>query len=974
MTTPTIADYLKYANLQMAAEAFLFNDDGTQKQNVKQALIDGNGHATYFTQTQAEAFVDPQTGWTVVDQLANSSTGFSGTLFRNNQTGELVLSFRSTEFIDDAIRDSAATNTLEVHDTGFAWGQISDMEDWYKSLKESGQIPAGSQLNVTGYSLGGHLATAFNLLHQNELNGGQVVTFNGAGVGQIKSGDTLQSALAYFNDLRQNPGHIKSALNFSLGGLADFYDTLQTNLVNHIWTAQDCLDRLADLRTTEFNDTQWPTFDAEAAPLKQALGDIVKLQDEAARIKPFVAGGTGPDANTSPKDVLATDILAETLDYRLAVNLAAQKSIGATILGDAFQIDQKKYGASLPGNQYDVVGIETTTPPWSAVSFSQLHYGTNVPLFIEDQPLVRGGFVPNLIEGLITSGSPQLLQDHYAENNFADTHSLTLIVDSLNVQNVLLNLLPESQRTDEATAAKLQEILLEASWRKAENGNGSQGKAEGDVLENVLDALIQTFTHSDPKLRDGKTKNNVDLNIGNTWADTTLRQNFYDQLDALQKSGAYKELSGKITLDRPNAGQLAAQVRTDFVSMVSLLTLSPFVLKAVAGNEAAVEIALGTAWAAEYADWQADQTLIPTQLAQGQGNYTETYLQDRIQMLGYLSKFNLTNGQRNIDPAIPTISRSYQDVDKDISLIVDRTSNTTPTNLLRPQIIFGTTDNDILWGGDEADHLFGGAGSDRLDGGKGDDYLEGNAGSDILTGGEGKDTLLGGTGSDILDGGKGNDRLDGGLGDDTYQFTSGDGWDWIEDKDGVGHIEYDGKVLSGGPAVGDSGQAWQEKIGDITFTYLLSDWTEDGEIFQRLSIQGPDGGMWVKRWVAGQLGITLPGASAPEELPSGSPEVFINTTSWYNQNHYVVDGRELGRVELSAVGNYGEVRGSGRLLGNDTVNRLISGDSDSDSDSELYGYGGNDTLHWGANNVLLDGGKDHLRSHAANEASFRGVA
>ncbi len=108
MTTPTIADYLKFANLQMAAEAFLY-DEATQSVKTGQQLIDalvaGNGHASRFIESEATKFVDPATGWTVLDQKVNTGAGFSGTLFKNNQTGELVISFRSTEFIDDAARD-----------------------------------------------------------------------------------------------------------------------------------------------------------------------------------------------------------------------------------------------------------------------------------------------------------------------------------------------------------------------------------------------------------------------------------------------------------------------------------------------------------------------------------------------------------------------------------------------------------------------------------------------------------------------------------------------------------------------------------------------------------------------------------------------------------------------------------------------------------------------------------------------------
>jgi len=113
VTTPTIADYLKYANLQMAAEAFLV--DSQEKPLTGQfyidALIDGNKRSLVFTETQATAFAAQ---WEVVDQRANTNTGFSGTLFRNKANpNELALSFRSTEFIDDHARDNKATNELE---------------------------------------------------------------------------------------------------------------------------------------------------------------------------------------------------------------------------------------------------------------------------------------------------------------------------------------------------------------------------------------------------------------------------------------------------------------------------------------------------------------------------------------------------------------------------------------------------------------------------------------------------------------------------------------------------------------------------------------------------------------------------------------------------------------------------------------------------------------------------------------------
>lgn len=60
MATDQIATYLKYANLQMAAEAFLTNSNGTIKTGKAYitALTDGNGHASRFTDVLARKIRD----------------------------------------------------------------------------------------------------------------------------------------------------------------------------------------------------------------------------------------------------------------------------------------------------------------------------------------------------------------------------------------------------------------------------------------------------------------------------------------------------------------------------------------------------------------------------------------------------------------------------------------------------------------------------------------------------------------------------------------------------------------------------------------------------------------------------------------------------------------------------------------------------------------------------------------------------
>jgi hypothetical protein len=125
MTTPTTAELLKYADLQMAAEAFLLdanNKPYLTSKDVIAALKAGNGHSSKFTESQAKEF---EKHWIVLDQRANTSTGFSGTLFQNKDTNELVLSFRSTEFIDDSARDNQATNSMEIKEASLADGLAS---------------------------------------------------------------------------------------------------------------------------------------------------------------------------------------------------------------------------------------------------------------------------------------------------------------------------------------------------------------------------------------------------------------------------------------------------------------------------------------------------------------------------------------------------------------------------------------------------------------------------------------------------------------------------------------------------------------------------------------------------------------------------------------------------------------------------------------------------------------------------------
>ena len=103
--------------------------------------------------------------------------------------------------------------------------------------------------------------------------------------------------------------------------------------------------------------------------------------------------------------------------------------------------------------------------------------------------------------------------------------------------------------------------------------------------------------------------------------------------------------------------------------------------------------------------------------------------------------------------------------------------------------------NDVVNGGRGADLIFGGNGVDLLSGNNGADEIFGGVGRDRLVGGNGADTMHGGFGADVLIGGAKNDTLFGNNGNDTLQGNRGIA-DQLHGDDGV-------DTFDGGPGIND---------------------------------------------------------------------------------------------------------------------------------------------------------------------------
>ena len=171
----------------------------------------------------------------------------------------------------------------------------------------------------------------------------------------------------------------------------------------------------------------------------------------------------------------------------------------------------------------------------------------------------------------------------------------------------------------------------------------------------------------------------------------------------------------------------------------------------------------------------------------------------------------------------------------------------------------------------------------------------------------------------------------------------------------------DGAVLNGGVETIAGSGVWLSPDKKFSYgTITLSDSSKT-----LIIISGADQ-ITVKNFTTGMLGINLTGGAA---LPPTVISSHAGSTPYYTPTHQIVTG-DASISEYTAVGNYGEVTGSGKLNGNDFDNRLIgSGGNDlllglggrdvlagGDGLDQLYGGTEDDALYGGTGNDYLSGG------------------
>jgi hypothetical protein len=224
------------------------------------------------------------------------------------------------------------------------------------------------------------------------------------------------------------------------------------------------------------------------------------------------------------------------------------------------------------------------------------------------------------------------------------TDELTWVVDSLNVQHVLLQMLPAGQRDSVQAVRTLGTILRCASNLERVDASVhcdlEQEKVDGDVLVNVLNALtgLAFGPLGQPRLK--RSRDSSGRHSKEDHGGFAARNSLYEVLQLIEQSVLFnKAVAGAVSLGPlASATDLMQEARIDFGAFAALYGLTPFVF--TSSTPDAFDAIAGRSWGAIYDDWQVDRAALMAGATTDQLHVTDQWLEDRALLLERKSRFN----------------------------------------------------------------------------------------------------------------------------------------------------------------------------------------------------------------------------------------------------------------------------------------------------------------------------------------------
>lgn len=1008
--------HLAFAWLQIATEAYLDQYLSIPRAfDLQDVLSFGNNHpaknssgqgATRFTPSQ---FSDFSRKFEIVGHYPSDQSGLSASLFRDKSSGEITLSFRSTEYQygefdtakgqdrgGDWARDGAPGADGQINAYGFGLAQIDSMETLYAHLRAGeawdfsqrrwvpdsrlDALKAGARINVTGYSLGGHLATAFTLLHPQDVI--QTYNFNAAGVGGIGASAYVVSAPtgAQIADLLRI---YREMIGYALGGQRPTDATPWARLLSE---------------SGEYWRYLWSGSETRAALSHSMAGGVVGI----------VSG----NRYSWPVEQLIARVLGRT-----TVGVGVGESYFDLFdgLGDRQLFDKlARYRAS---GQNASQGLQTdlyTVDAWRE-KITQL-YGHGE--FFDPEFVANGGYhAPSTkiwIEDLPTSRALGFLQafdvlERFKPRNwsgdFGETHSITPLIDSLTLLSVF-QMIDQSVENDRYTT--IQKAIVNtrfelggtapvlAGLRSFLSGLVSLREIpiaelsrtnlnDPDAIEETTNALAKLFLGTDQFIGQNGTLLRLAPDISYAgYALLAKRTELHDQLRKVAvATSLYRNAGATFTLESLTAKSAAELARfanrPDGLSYrYALIEGLPFTFNTS-----------GDLFNRKNVGGELDLFSASTR----SGALTVAFIDDRAKM-----------------------HESFLRISAENSGAVETTGDEAwrYTSAAARQIAFAVTPPPIKVG----DWWLDGFNTADLQG-LAHRTTFGSGGADALFGGKSSDRLYGDASTDLLQGGAGNDYLEGGRGVDIYQFeaavrdgglgiTQDDGADVVRDIDGRGILrfsEYGAGIVGRGellrstfvagafvadPLVANRWNSLDRRTVITRVPGMDESGRPSGQYdlsVRRLDTRGGDlaGSIIIRDWREGDFGI---------RLLDGLDGPVLNVER-------IIEGGEIdGNLPADGLGNPGTRPGTlaanvaNRLFGSGQRDRIDGGGGNDDIrgdfangvpavapvPDQLVGGAGRDRIRAGPGNDLIEGGADgvgagdFIEGGAGNDRIFGATA
>jgi Ca2+-binding RTX toxin-like protein len=963
------AELLSNAEFSLAAYANL--DNGTLDSDIQRDALINIG----MTEIQAQRF---STNYSVVTQFNDTNTGFSATVFKD-ASGNLTLAFRGTEQITE---DLLFTDSL-IYLYGAGYDQIIAMYNWWQRVStpsgtagaqykmatfdpEGSEVPlpgaaflyASAQglvylepaesamstgelvddiaadpdqkLDVTGHSLGAHLALAFNTLFASKSN--EVTGFNTPGFANSPSNQNFFSMLG---------GEVPTSAN--------------SNNVTNVFANEANIGEVPWKAVAGLNFKDNPT------------GEVinVSIEDQALSDEPDPIGGFfGPHNHGQAilTDSLNVYNLLKKLDPNLDTN--AYKTILNTIVVGTSQsyeriVDAIQYlfninSDLLPtGNNnrnvlYEAIyGLEDNNEFQSYEGKLQI-----IPLLSTDP---AGNFKVRAL-GLDLNDPGDSIAYRYAlkelnpfvitgNNSIYDNHNLYGELNLANFSDAYL-----SDRAD------FLALKIELGLKDNDSKSGAANITYTDMAQN--------FTLNIDKPAGAGQLPHQQVIFASTQSGETAAAQGGNQSDRI-----YGFLGDDILIGGNGSDFLEGNQGDDFLfnnDDQNILT-----------DDNSSDILIGGAGFDTY--YVGLNDIIRDSDGQGQ-----------IWVNGQLIPLNnitLVSGTTDLftnnDPSNPTRFRQLANGDLqligsfvtvqgfqngDLGINLDGTAPTPNLTLINGtsgddldaanQAVTGSSADEELHGLDGNDDVFGLGGQDVLFGEGGDDRLISEEGPDVLDGGAGRDLLISKAGKDILMGGIGNDLLVAGLGDDFLQgdegndaLAGGECSDTLFGGDG-------NDVLWGDGTYSVPNRTWNVNVTNPTSHTVAV--TLDGIIGE---ITSNDDQADLLNGGAGD--DVLFGAGGNDQLYGGDDSDFLIGGDGS-------DRLEGGSGDDNLFGDNGNDR---TLIGNDILlggagNDFLQGGY---GDDELDGGAGDDEIHGDYIDDPVNGGNDTITAGDGNDIVLAGA-